>query len=107
MQTFQFLQRASIVEDLVLSAQLNGDHVMFSSVMQTKISHTGQCMENMVGMVAQQYRVSPSPTEQEWADMLVVCHGSTSSNSLPTGVAESTRLFVIHNVVLIFIFHSC
>jgi len=108
MQTFQFLQRASIVEALGLSAQLNGDHVVFSSVMQTKISHTGQCIENMVGMVAQQYHVSPSPAEQGWADMLVLCHGSASRNSLPTCVAESTRLFVVHNVALIFVFHfSC
>ena len=52
MQTFQFLQRASIVEALVLSAQSNGDHVVFSSVVQTEISHTGQCVENMMGMVA-------------------------------------------------------
>lgn len=108
MQTFQFLQRASTVEALVLCAQLNGDHVVFSSIMQTEISHTGQCMENMVGMVAQQYCVSPSPAEQRWADMLVFCHGSTSRNELPTCVAEPTRLFVIHNVALIFIFHySC
>jgi hypothetical protein len=52
--------------------------------MQTKISHTGQCMENMVGMVAHQYRVLPSPAGQGWADMLVLCHGSTFRNSLPT-----------------------
>jgi len=52
MQAFQFLQRASVVEALVLSAQSNGDHVVFSSVGQTKISHTGQCMENMMGMLA-------------------------------------------------------
>jgi hypothetical protein len=105
MQTFQFLQRASIVEALVLSAQLNGDHVVFSSVMQTKIRHTGQCIENMVGVVAQQYHVSPSPAEQGWADMLVPCHGSTSRNPVPTCVAESTRLFAKHNVALLFIFH--
>jgi len=52
MQAFQFLQRVSIVEALVLSAQSNGDSLVFSSVEQTKISHTGQCMENMMGMVA-------------------------------------------------------
>lgn len=62
-------------------------------------------MENLVGMVAQQYHVLPSPAEQEWANMLEFCHGATLRNSLPTCVAESTRLFVIHNIALLFIFH--
>jgi hypothetical protein len=108
MQTFQYLQRVSVVEALVLSAHLNGDRVVFSSVMQTKRSHTGQCMENMVGMLAQQYHVSPGPAEQGLADMSELCHGATSRNSLPIYVAESTRLFFIPNCALIFICHySC
>lgn len=104
MQTFQYLQRASVVEALVLSAQLNSDHVVFSSVMQTKQCHTGQCMENVVGLVAQQYRVSAGPAERGWADMwkLELCQGATSRNALPICVAESTRLFVIHDCVPIF-----
>jgi hypothetical protein len=43
------VQECIPVVAVLFSVRLNGDHVLFSSVTQAEESHTGQCMENMVG----------------------------------------------------------